>query len=1204
MQIRDTFATKIGERIEPVVKVAERRPAIVLNELANLVVTPQWERYLHHILDAYSDAADRTAESGIGVWISGFFGSGKSLLLKTLGTLLEGGTLEGQSVHATFLDRLPASSSDRADLERFLKICERKISTTAVGGNLHAVLARSDDPLVLIAFKLFAQAQGYSDNAALAWAVEHPIAERGRSADFRQRAGELAGMEWAEIAHDAEFYMEQLQQAAADTLPDHFSGPAAVERAVAGAAQNGISAQTLITRLRSWCEARDAAGRRHKLLLQLDELGQWLGGGNAHDRTMQVQALVETAAANGGGRIWLAVTAHGDVQALRENVQQEYYAKITQRFALQCKLSNDDISRVVEERLLRKTQRAREELRDLFQARPGDLADLGTLGEAARTYPPPDAQTFPLFYPYLPWTVAIIPDVVKGIAQAAGREEALTGSNRTMIGVVQGAILETPGLLDSPVGRLLSLADLYDQLASDVPIETKTDLNTIAAQVPGATPFTTRVAQGLFLLGQAQYIGTTVDNVARALVDGLDTNLATLRKAVRSELDRLVAAGYAKLVGEQYLFLTTQQRSFQDRVRARQDELLTQSYALSQALKEYESEDALRFDRVPLHGREVALRLELDGKVLRNPGAAVALRVYSPLQRALDPDIADDTLLKGRANAEPNSILLRLEDVPELRRRLALAVATAEVAAGVTQTGGPEAEVARTAKTVDLVSHKADVRRYLAQAVRGGTLFFRGTLYNLTAGDSPALMVRGTLASLLPSIYPRAADVTHRVANEEAAVKAALAGNTNNSDLQQLGVYKTDGSLNEAHALLSELRGRLPLTDSGQAPVLADDLRSLLERPPYGWDANAVKVGLALLLRAAACVLIDSSQRLTDPSAPDTLAALTKEQRFKGLRVEGVKTDLSMTELQQIRGYISTMFDVKPSLVAATLNNSLGDQLQEVARQARALQGWAATAQCPLPYAFESGSSLVEELLNTGAAPVRLRRFLEQATPLVDYTTLLRELREFQHAHGAQYSALRDFFNTVVNLDSDLSEVRRFLSDWRTLDSKRTVTEPARWDELVPVYHAAQQALTDQAHRWLGETRAQLETLDSSLAAKVQATGVPDEKLADELAGVRAGFADVRRRLTTDAPTYAQGRSTRQALAAAEQNLPAVLAEMRVRYKPIIGPPPGVKETRLRWAEFGTPAHIGSPADLVALLIEIRKRVEAELGEGHTVIIE
>src|SRR4051812_25152769 len=112
-KIRDLFATAIQDRIEPVVKVRDRRSKVLLGELQNLVVTPQWERHLHLVLDAYANAADKDDEQGIGVWISGFFGSGKSLLLKTLGLLLAGGELDGKDVHELFLSRVPEGSTYR-----------------------------------------------------------------------------------------------------------------------------------------------------------------------------------------------------------------------------------------------------------------------------------------------------------------------------------------------------------------------------------------------------------------------------------------------------------------------------------------------------------------------------------------------------------------------------------------------------------------------------------------------------------------------------------------------------------------------------------------------------------------------------------------------------------------------------------------------------------------------------------------------------------------------------------------------------------------------------------------------------------------------------------------------------------------------------------------------------------------------------------
>lgn len=1203
MQIREIFATSVQERIEPVVKVADRRPGVVYAELINLVVTPQWERTLHRILDAYVDALRREDEQGIGIWISGFFGSGKSLLMKTLGVLLEGGELQGQPVHDLFLSRLPATSPDRADLERFLRICQSRISTTAVGGNLHSMLADPNDSLALIVFRLFSDHRGYTRNWPLAWAVEYQIDAQGATESFRQRAEHVAGKAWDELAEDPEIYLEVLYQAAADALPAMFSGPAAAERAVNAIAQSGLTPATLVSRLKRWCEVRDADGRRHKLLVQLDELGQWIASGAANERTMQVQALAEEAAQKGNGRIWLSVTAHGDVQALKQNVQQENYAKIIQRFALQCKLSNDDIHQVVEERVLRKTQPGRSALVQRFHQRSGEIADLGQLDQPQRVYPKPEADNFALFYPYLPWAVAVIPDMVKGIAQAAGRDEALTGSNRTMIAVVQGALIETPGLLEQPVGRLLSLADLYPQLASDVPIETKTDLNRILDTVPGATPFTAQVARGLFLLGQASYIPLTLGNITRALVDSLDANLSTLGKQVKVELDRLVAAGYAKRVGDLTIFLSTQQRSFQDKVRIRQEELASQTYELSQALKDYESEDFLRFDRVAIQGREIALKLELDGRVVRNPKSYAAVRAFSPLQRALDPQLGDDTAMRQLSNAQPDAILFRLDDVTGLRAALALAKATEAIADQVIaarRTDGGEEDVARQAKQMDLPEHRSEVRRLLSLAVRGGEIYFRGSAYQLAGGDSAGEAVRNTLSQLLPSIYPRFAEVPHRLVNEAMAVKAALSGSATNADLQALGVHKADGTLNESHPLVSTLRLHLPLVEQDQPPVLAADLRDYFERPPFGWDGNAIKVGLALLLRASACRLIDSGQVIADPSDPRAADLLSKEQSFKGLRVQGVRSEVTIQELMTIRGYLEASFTIRPPLVAASMSNALGEQLAGLASRAHALQQWAAVAQCPLPVDFESGTIVVEDLRGSATASVRLARYLEQADRLREYAELVEALGRFRDEQGALFTQVRDFYNSMVNASVDLAPLRRFIGDYRTLTNERSITTPARWNELVPVYHAARQAVTDQIAAWQQEAQQRLAGLETTLEAQARQAGVPEDKIAQETAALTGPFSGVRSKAERAHLSLAEARGLLSALAGAEMEKQVRLQELRAAYTV----EPALSEVHLSWQAVAGRVAIHSELELDAMLKALRERIEGELGEERTVVIE
>jgi hypothetical protein len=1202
MLIRDTFATAIQQRIEPVVKVVDRKPSVLLGELRNLVVTPQWERHLRGILDIYSETADREDEQGNGIWISGFFGSGKSLLVKTLGVLLEGPELNGQSAHELFLERLPLHSSDRAAIGRYLTIIKRKVNTAVVGGNLHAMLAR-DEPLVLIAFKLFAHERGFTQSWPFGWAIEYQLDERGKTEEFRQRASELAGADWEELRLDPEFYLENLYAAAAATLPATFSSPAAVERAVSMVQQGGIDATMLVDRLRRWCAARDGGGRRQKLLLQLDELGQWIAGGNPTSRAQQVQALIETAATNGGGRIWIAVTAHGDVQELQSNMQQEQYAKINQRFANKCKLTNEDISKVVEERLLRKTQPARIALAQRFNERIGDLTDLGTV-QGRRVYPAPEAASFALFYPYMPWTVSIIPDVVKGIAQAVGREEALTGSNRTMIGVVQGGIIETPGLLDQSVGRLLSLTDLYDQLASDAPIETKTDLNRIRESVPGATEFTPRVARALYLLGEAEYVPTTIEHVARALADTIDVNLPEIQAKVRIELERLVAAGFAKQVGDTYSFLTTQQRGFQDRVRGRQEELAGKTYDLSQALKEFDSDDALRFDKVPLHEREIAFKLEIDGRVARNPTAHVTLRVASPLQRALDTQLDNDGVMKQRSNEDGNAVLIRLDDVQGLRAMLSLALATEQIATDVlssTLTSDTEKDIARLARQNDLQSHRAEVRRLIALAVKGAKLFFRGSSYDPTPGESAGPAIRSTLSQIALQIYSRAHELPQQIGNEDAAIRDALRNVMSNSDLKALNVYRADGTLNDAHPLLSTLRARLPIDDGYQQFVQADALRSELERPPFGWDPKAVRIGLALLLRASACRLIDSQRTIADPSDPEAHNALTKETRFKNLRLQGVKSTLSPRELQELRGYVELLFGVKPALVPETMNKAIGEGLSEFSRRAQVVQGWANTARCALPPTIASGADLVAELLNLTAPTARLPRFREQADTLTAFNNALHAAEEFRRDNGEEFLAVSAFFTSMVYAETGLDEVRRFVADWQALNREQSVTEPARWNEALQAYRAARKALDDQVKVWRQETGERLSALDSEFDQRLRAVGVPEEAVGDEKSALLALFADMRQRAARPELNFSDARGMKTALSNVELMLPRRFAELREKYRPEIVEP---RELRRSWRELAGATQLTSEGDVNDLLARLRERLMADLDGQTTLIIE
>ena len=92
MPIRDLFVRDLGRKIEGVVKVYDR--AALAQEIREFVLTDWTEEKLKQFLDTFAESLDARRKRAqtlddMGVWISGFFGSGKSHFAKLLGYLLQ-----------------------------------------------------------------------------------------------------------------------------------------------------------------------------------------------------------------------------------------------------------------------------------------------------------------------------------------------------------------------------------------------------------------------------------------------------------------------------------------------------------------------------------------------------------------------------------------------------------------------------------------------------------------------------------------------------------------------------------------------------------------------------------------------------------------------------------------------------------------------------------------------------------------------------------------------------------------------------------------------------------------------------------------------------------------------------------------------------------------------------------------------------------
>ena len=562
--------------------------------------------------------------------------------------------------------------------------------------------------------------------------------------------------------------------------------------------------------------------------------------------------------------------------------------------------------------------------------------------------------------------------------------------------------------------------------------------------------------------------------------------------------------------------------------------------------------------------------------------------------------------MRQRSAQQPDAVFLRMAEVQGFRSELALAAATKEVAdetMASSRDNGGEAEVARQARQMDLPALQEAVRRMLGQSMRGGVIFFRGTPYQLAQADSAGESVVNTLSQILPIIYPRFGEVPHRITNDQAAVRAALSHNASNPDLRTLGVYRADGELSQGHPLLAVLRSQLPLADQDQEPINAGELRRRFESPPFGWDGNCIKVGLALLLREAECRLVDDGRFITDPSSPEAERILTTDARFRHIRVQGMRSGLDPRQRSEIRNLMREMFSLPATvdILEDSLNSALAENLHELARRAESVAEWTNAVQCPVPQDFLAGMNTVQELLNLGAAERRLTAYRDQVDLLRRFIPLLDQLERFRSEQEESFRSTRDFYYSMVNANADLAEVRAFLIDYRTLEQDRAFTDPTRWNELSQSLAAAQRAVQDQIDAWRRQAQEQITGLNADLEGAVREAGVPEEQVLDEAAALSMLYEPVRRRLDREAHSFGEARFLLSELLRCQEDRREGLRELRERY----APQPAPHEHSLTWFDLSArPVRIDSAQALEEWLTVLRNRVSGYLQEGKTVIIQ
>jgi hypothetical protein len=393
--------------------------SVLRYELEHFVCEGEYQRGLAHILSTYIDNLPKAEQPA--VWVSGFYGSGKSHLVRVLEYLWRD-TQFPDGASARGITNLP---NDIADLLRELSTAGRREGGLwSAAGTLGSGAGKSVRLALLgIMFRSTGFPEQYPPARFVLW-----LKQNGYYKDVKAGV-ERSGRDFTKELHN--MYVSQvLAQSLLDVYPG-FATSAAEARSLLKAQypnREDISNDELIRTIEELLELQSTTpGKLPCTLLVFDELQQFIGEDS--QRTNQVQEVVEACSSRFGSHLLFIATGQAAIQATPQ------LQKLQGRFTVMVSLRDTDVEQVVREVVLRKNPTKTGILQDMFNRASGEI---NRQLAGTRIAPRPADNTILISdYPLLPVRSRFWESVLRSIDSLG-----MAGQLRTQLRIVHDSVKE------------------------------------------------------------------------------------------------------------------------------------------------------------------------------------------------------------------------------------------------------------------------------------------------------------------------------------------------------------------------------------------------------------------------------------------------------------------------------------------------------------------------------------------------------------------------------------------------------------------------------------------------------------------------------------------------------------------------------------------------------------------------------------------
>ena len=554
MQLNKIYKSDIYRDINGVIKVSQDDEKVIGQELREYIVTKELHRHFDTFLNNYEKSLSAPTDQ-IGVWISGFFGSGKSHFLKILSYVLSNRIVEGKCA----VDYFSGKFDDPRLFDR-LKRCASSDTDTILFNIDSKSSVNKDSTAILRVFqKVFYEYRGYYGDDLKVAKLEQFIDRSGKKEEFCRKFLSIHGDTWENSRNSFTFFEDDVVEVLTEVLG---MSEQSARNWFNGSETSDVSIDTLVKEIKEYV---DSKGKEFRLIFMIDEVGQYIGSDGS--LMLNLQTIVEEIGSKCAGRVWVMVTSQEDIDSVTTDAGSDF-SKILGRFSIRLSLSSSSVDEVIKRRILAKTDKASAMLSRSYRKNGSVLRNLFTFTDPSSDLKGYSGENdFIETYPFVSYQFPLMQKVFEQIRKNGNSGRHLSGGERSML---SGFMEAARSVGDRDENALVPFYLFYETVQTYLDGSIRRVIDRCGAEAENGdliTEFDVSVLKLLYLIRYLDGIKANVDNLATLAVDDIRADKIAVRSAICCSLDRLVREKYISRNGDTYTFLTDDEQKIESEIR-------------------------------------------------------------------------------------------------------------------------------------------------------------------------------------------------------------------------------------------------------------------------------------------------------------------------------------------------------------------------------------------------------------------------------------------------------------------------------------------------------------------------------------------------------------------------------------------------------------------------------------------------------------